>query len=105
MASREALFDELQKIAEEAPQPSPRLKKLKKALKNAGLVALGYGTGELAGHLTHKGLSMALGDKYKNWSTPTKKRLIGMGLGLTGAATVAASMNMLKRTQEAQQDE
>jgi hypothetical protein len=99
-----SFFDELEKVADSPATPPSRKKKLKKLLKNTALVAGGYGAGELAGHLTDAGLRAALGSKYTNWSTPTKKRLVGMGMGLTGAAALLATAHMTQRTQEAQDE-
>lgn len=85
----DALAKSMEKLAEaEQPQvpPSSRSKAIKRALRTAGIAALGYSAGHAAGMVGDKILSKKFGE---HWSGRVPSKVLIPIAGLTSAASAA----------------
>ena len=88
--SRAALFDEIEKIAEETQPPKKKSPRWARAVKSGLGYATGYAAGHGAGMLIDKGLEVALKDKYPHWSPEVKQRVLFPLLGVATMGLMAA---------------
>jgi hypothetical protein len=91
-----AFEDEFVKIAGE------RAEKVKRWARNTALIGAGYGLGQGVGMVADKGLEKALGTTWQNWSTPTKKKVIGTALGIATGGLLLSSQTLAQKRHEAQ---
>lgn len=89
--TREALLDELSKIAEAKKDTS-----IKKILKNVALASLGGAAGTGAAMLGHKFLQSVIGPKYEKFMPTTKMRIVAPLLGISTSALLATTLALQK---------
>lgn len=87
-ATVEALFDELEKIAEEA-KPTDKPPKFENWIKNTALIAGGSGLGVAGAMAVDKIVGAKIGPLWQRMSPATKKKIVG---GLIGATTVGSTL-------------
>jgi hypothetical protein len=98
----EALFDELEKIAE-SQQPSQRSQALKNALKTVALVSAGSAAGTGVAMLGHEVLRNTIGPYYSKLTPTTKLKILAPALALASTALVGFGMSLneeMKRRRE-----
>lgn len=100
-AIRAAVFDELEKIADEQMKRDSRWKRVAKA--GAGY-AVGAAAGTGAGMLLDKAVTHAFRHKYPHWSREKKLRFLGPLLGFATVAGMAAQRYAHAKQQKAYQD-
>jgi hypothetical protein len=98
-ATREALFDELVKIAEEAEKKQGN-EKLKRWVKNTAIIAAGAGAGQGLAMLGEKALASKFGPKWAQMSAQSKMRILGPALGAATAGSLLAAQYLKKVQQE-----
>jgi len=85
-----ALFDELEKIAEEPQLPKKPKPLWKRVLKAGALSAAGSAAGYSAALLVDEGLRRAFKKSYPKWTPQTKYRVLNTATGALGLASLAA---------------
>lgn len=100
LVGRVALFDEIEKIAQEQPKS-----KWKKRLK-AGLgYAAGYAAGHVTGMAVDKGLQKVFKNKYPNWTPEFRNRVLYPALGAATVGLMVAREYAAHKHREAYSDE
>lgn len=104
--SRAALFDEIEKIAEQQAVAQPKKTNWKNVLKAGAGYAAGYAAGHVGGMAIERGMSHLFKDKWPHMSPEARQKVL---YPLLGAATVGLmAVNhaaQIRRQQALEEDE